>query len=483
MRQDKSAKKDKKPSFVVYSNPAKHRYVTNIVSNYLGDMDPVRLPIETKEKMMIDPIIHFGMGFNRAMICNREWWIECRDTGIKRALEENWRPCHDEIIDRASDAQIYGFLGFEKVWKIGDLQVEMEREDGSKWVKTYKDHLLIKKYKDLHPKRWEPQYSSKTDEYLGLKNYMDLEAGGRLIPAEKTFVHTVGKKWGNLAGTSRLKAAYSAWFASRALFMFTNRYFERKADPPIVAYVAPGKATDQDGKEVDILPYVVDQLNLLKNGDAIAIPNIIDEISHKQQTLIETLDIPERGDMFLDYIEYLDILKLRGIMVMERALIQGGGRGGGGSFASSDVYTETAKEFLQKDATDLCSSINNFILPQLIRYNFGQKYVERTPATFHFAGFKQVDKRLLGQMMTEIISREWTINGKKLTTAHMVDPVKMFRDLNIPYQSPQEAINRGAVVTTPSVGGPPKARNGSKVPEQRTREPKPGERMPTMPAK
>ena len=66
------------------------------------------------------------------------------------------------------------------------------------------------------------------------------------IPTNKSFIFTndKGESFGNLFGTSRLKAVYEVWYWWVALIQFMLRYYERKGSPPIIVRYPPGKSRD-----------------------------------------------------------------------------------------------------------------------------------------------------------------------------------------------------------------------------------------------
>lgn len=479
MREEQSVKGDKGPRYEVMSVGAYHQYATKILSGYLGQMDPSYLSWSTKKIMKRDPVISFGLNFNKAIIANQEWWIDCEDETISQALTENIRPCYGDLIERSLDAYEWGYMPFEKVWMKGPLQIKVKRENGTTWNKTFRDHILIKKFKDLNPELWAPMYDPSTDEYLGLWPTYVADQDSKNIPYYKTFIFTIGKEFGNLSGYSRLNYAYPAFYAWRAIYMFANHYMERKADPYFVGHAPPGEAVDENGAKVKNLRYMVDNMGRMRSGQPLVLPRVFNEISKKEEFAIDVLEAPERGEMFIDYLNYLDILKLRSLWIPEKALISGSGRTG--TFAESDVHTEIARSFLERDSKTFVKHVNVYILPQLIRYNFGVKAMRETPATLHVAGFRKTDKVLLGHMIKNIMEAQYEIQEKKITGAHLVDLETLFRDNGLPYQTPQEAVKSGA--TAESFEEVAKVQDDNRLPGGRTKQPKSTQRVPLMPGK
>jgi hypothetical protein len=246
-----------------------------------------------------------------------------------------------------------------------------------------------------------------------------------------------------------------------------------------VGYAPPGKSKDQNGNIVNNLQFMAGELDNMRGGHSVAIPNVFDETSKERLYDVKVLETPDRGEMFIDLMTYYDILKLRALWIAEKTLLSAGGRTG--TFAESEVQAEATMRLFEKEARNFDYHINTFVLPQLVMYNFGVEAMRKTPATFHTSGFRKVDKVLLGHIMRNILEAQREIEGKTIKNAHLVDIEKLYRENNIPYQNPQEAVKGGA---TADFGGFEKAQgaqDSAQVPGSRTKQPKDGERVSRMP--
>lgn len=83
-------------------------------------------------------------------------------------------------------------------------------------------------------------------------------------------------------------------------------------------------------------------------------------------------DATPRQPSFIDRLKYFDLLFARGLGITERSLFEGSSSG---SNAESSTHTDSSLVITQLKHEFLCNQINDQLVNQLIRLNFGDEYV------------------------------------------------------------------------------------------------------------
>jgi hypothetical protein len=160
---------------------------------------------------------------------------------------------------------------------------------------------------------------------------------GRRIDADKAFLYTHRLEHGNLYGISRLRPAYSYWRTKEIIYLFLNRYLERKGNPPVVVKYPPRVTPSDTGPQAD------------KNAKA-------------------DLEDDPRVAMFLEYIGHLNKMILRSLFVPDKVFTQDGEIG---SFALAKVHADIFLMSEEGLITDIEATVNEQVVKPLTDYNFG----------------------------------------------------------------------------------------------------------------
>ena len=419
-------------------------YVGGLARGLLGTYSPYAVSIETRKRMRLDPQIGLALAAIKAPVMGLAWRAESADPAVARFVEAALRPIWRSLVRSALNAVEFGFQAHEKVWQVADLVVEEPSPQGT-IVRTYHHAVTYRKVKDLDPASVVILADGRGN-FAGFKQ-LTTEV---VVPAEKAFVVTLGKEWGNLYGTARLDAAYEPWYWCRVTYASCNRYFERKGDPPIKGHAPAEVRLDEDGNEVNSLDEANAVIHSLRAGGTAVFPDERDEHGNPRWDFEFMLD-DKRADMFLDYIQHLEVMKLRALLVPERVLTQ---EGAAGSYALAQEHTDTFLRSEELLIQELLDHINRYLIPQLIFYNFGPS---APPVHVTTTGLSRSNRELMKELVLRLLDVErGSGSDRRADLASVIDAVKLLEELNLPVRGePQPAPqpSRPAAGPQPSQAG------------------------------
>jgi hypothetical protein len=126
--------------------------------------------------------------------------------------------------------------------------------------------------------------------------------------------------------------------------------------------------------------------------------------------------------MFLSYIEHLDVKKLRGLLVPERAVTQ---YAGSGSYAMARTHVDVFMQMEQALVDEYLDHLNRYVLPQIVLYNLGP----RAPAPMLRAkGLGEDNSEALRRVVERLFATE---DGAKAVTG-IVDVRKALEGIGVP---------------------------------------------------
>jgi len=386
-------------------------FITAVTAAYVGAYNPTQVGVEVKKRMRLDPQVALGLAAIKAPVMNvtrdGAWWIEGGSDEIRDLVSDLVRPMIRALFRSCLNAVEFGHQAHEKVW-------ELRTVPGGTFY-------AYRKLKDLEPGTFE-LFADENGRYAGLKQpHMD-----KPIPPAKTFVMTLNKEWGNLYGRGRLDACYEPWYWSSIIYLFANRYFERKADPVMKAYGPPEmRLNPETGAEEHALDSLNTTLASLRSSGSIALPDERDEHGNRRWDVEYLLD-DQRGEMFKSYLEHLDAKKLRALFVPERSLTQDGSVG---SHAAARQYADT---FLLMEAgllQDIVGQVNEFVIQPLVELNFGRAVDEGVRLAT--SGISRQNEEILADVLRLAVEAEKS-GGK---TAELIDRLKLLEQLNVPVRT------------------------------------------------
>jgi len=382
--------------------------VTRRTSGYAGGdfSRPGGVPFRILKKMRADPQIALALSAVKAPIVGASWWAVSRNEEAARFVEAALKPVWSEVIRTSLAAVDFGFQAAEKVWEIRDVEFDFAGSRRRRRAAVY--HKLC----DLDPEETTVAVNDRGD-FAGVRHQ------GAFLPSEKCFVMTLSKEWGNLYGRGRLDAAYEPWYWASVMYLFANRYFERKGDPAIIGRAPAEERVDSDGNRVRTLDEAARVISSLRSGGTAVFPDERDEHGNLRWEFDYLID-DKRADMFISYIEHLQVMKLRAVLVPERTMTQDAATG---SYAMASEHTET---FLRNEETllaEIVHHVNRYVVAPLVAFNFGPNVEVRVET----GGVRRKNETVLKEILFKVIDAE----SSGSSTARLVDAVKLLEQLNV----------------------------------------------------
>ena len=233
------------------------------VDRLLGVFNPMSIGVRHRLLMRLDPDISFGLAILRAPIINLQWSIESKDPIIREFVDSVMKRCYRQLATAGSNAIPFGNQIVEKVWGAQTEDVEvMDMATSAITEQTIENAWIYRRFKGIDPRTTELIIDEKKDDWIGVEQSifaMGRKEGTVKVGRDRAFLWSYRKEdvWGDLRGFLKLDEAYEPWWWSAATSLFANRYFERKADPPIKGR---GKKTiKKGGNEVDGFKFLQDQ--------------------------------------------------------------------------------------------------------------------------------------------------------------------------------------------------------------------------------
>lgn len=423
----------------------------NTMAKYIGDFNPDEIPLNTYDRMRWDGQLRLGMMTIKMPIMSRSFWVECEDKDIKafvyQNLKEIWRPYIKSVLT----ALDFGFAPHEKIWEIAENYRVVNTKDKIDYVGNF---IKYRSLKDLCQKTITVDYSDMM-KFRGMWQNKN-KANSAYIKADKAFIFTHDKEWGNIYGWSRLKPAYNYWYTYWVLDAWHERWLQKRGIPPIIVKYPIGKSqvatsgtTPSFKDNADIAR---DAAKSLQPDSIVTIPS--DELKTSSGKTgswsVETLVDNTRIDAFVEAKEALDVRKLRSILVPERAVTQDTSTG---SFKMAESHIWIMMESLKGLIGDIAEHTNQFLIPQLVEVNFGKN-----------APRAEIEIEEIGR---ELTSAMFEIYLGLVQSGKAYPGVKKIEELlNIPSETDDEKIDREA--REDKLGVPQKvSSNGMPAPEDK----------------
>jgi hypothetical protein len=414
------------PSFAELTRGG-NEWMQNTMAKYIGEYNPDEIPLLTYDKMRWDGQLRLGLMTIKLPIMARDFWVECEDKDIKTFVHQNlkeiWRPYIKSVLT----ALDYGFAPHEKIWQIAE---EYRVQSTEEKVDYTRDVIKYKSIKDLCQRTVSVDYNEKL-KFKGFYQNKNRQ-NEAYVPSEKAFVFTHDKEWGNIYGWSRLKPAYPYWYTYWILDAWHERWLQKRGIPPVVVKYPIGKTqtatsgttpTFKDNQEI-----ARDAAKSFQPDSIITLPS--DEIKTQSgktgEWSIDVLQDTTRIDAFVDAKEKLDVRKLRSILVPERAVTQDVGTG---SFRMAESHIWIMMESLKGLIGDIAEQTNEFIIPPLVKYNFGDKAPKATVT------IEEIGRELTASLFEIYLGMIQT--GKAHPSVKKIEKV-----LNVPAETEEEKKER-----------------------------------------
>lgn len=369
----------------------------------LDEFMPDRISLKTLHKMRRDPMIQLGLHFIKVPLINAKWEIvgpagrEVEADFIKWALDRVWM----KLMSNMLLALEFGYVGIVKKWAYERPPDELEI-----WSASV-DPVVPDDVFALYPQYIEPRFT-KGGKFNGI-TYHAFGEDPKEIPDEYClwFTNDLDPSFGNYYGFPRIGYGYPYWRSYWFRWLLYDRHFEQDADPPLVIWGPSGNYHDEEG---NIHWYRDEGLAVgesLRSGGTIYLPSTpyfdaqTDKPSQAKQWDAEFMYGGSNIEGFQSTFEYLDVMKLRSILVPEQALVEG--KGGTSSRNVAATYGAAFMESQTVLIEQIDRLVNWYFVDKIAEYNFGAK-----PGTFKkkTKSFLEENADLWGEIMKAVASTD-----------------------------------------------------------------------------
>jgi len=372
--------------------------------SYLGQPFNVNtIPLSKLEQMQRDPILAFGLMFIKVPLVRAPWYIKSEDPQRAAFIDNALRRIYGRLILSYTNCLAYGFSPIVKRFEtIKPDWTYIDKEDPDSknkpvWDDKNLDAIVWKPFLALNPRYASPKWKSNGDfngiEYTTLSsasvyNFLPPENNQKNIPVDWSLwaVNEKDSVFGSIYGYPRLGYAYRFWWSYWYKFGLADRAYEKWADPPVMVWHPNSDGIGTDGEDVDFGSAALVTAEKLRSGANVAMPTSIatagldEKGTHFKEWDITQLDSKADFDALDSMFKYLDIQKLRSMMVPEQALIEGNSSARNTAQAFGDIFQESQSVIM----SEIDDQINRYLIPQLLELNFGSGGASCTKITTGF---------------------------------------------------------------------------------------------------
>lgn len=359
-----------------------------------------KIPLSKLEQMRRDPMISFGLMFAKIPLIRAPWYIKSSDARRAAFIDASLRRIYGRLILAYCNSFDFGYSGIVKRFEYAENLdwTYIDKSSGSPeekpiWTDSAIKPLIWKPFVALPPRQVTPHWNS-SGEFAGI-DYVPTAPGafntnvGAMFPFERTKgrVADIPLDWalwatnekdsvfGSLWGYPRIGYAYRYWWSYWYKFGLADRAFEKWADPPvIVRHPSDDGLNPTTGESVNYSQEALALAEKIRSGANASLPSdavmgIDDRALNMRQWEIEQMTSETNFDALNQTFEYLDVQKLRSVMVPEQALVEG--KGGSSSRNVAEIFGDLFQESQAVTMQEIDDHINRFLIPQLLEANFG----------------------------------------------------------------------------------------------------------------
>lgn len=294
------------------------------------------------------------------MMHQLDWKIESSSEKVRKHCEENLRAMWTRLISAVSQSFWAGYSPNVLQW---------ENDMNGKTIQ-------LTKIKDLVPEDclvnwrevegWAPPGHTppKLKVYDGIKQF----GSNWPIPADNSFWYPLLKTNGDWYGRKLLRPAFTSWYFSIIMHLFSNRYFERFGEPLPIGRAPVDEEIEINGDTISGMDAMTNILTNLRNRGVVILPSdrSVMGTETKYDYSIEYLESQMRGADFERYMMRLDeeiSLSLFTPLLMLRTADVG-------SYNLGSQHVQVYSQMLNALAGDLAQYINEVILERMVNFNF-----------------------------------------------------------------------------------------------------------------
>lgn len=389
------------------------------LDDMIGKFNPENITLKQRKLMRRDPMIKLGLHYRKVPLINAPRRVECDDPQIKAFVEKNLERHFTRITVQMLLAYDWGYQPIVKMFK-PEIPTDWTYEDPVNhelkdvWPEKNIPAVVWDDFQALPPLGAEVVFTKDGQKFNGFKHQsfsptLDGSGGPLIVPPEYALwvTNERDESYGDWYGYPITGYVYRYWWSYWYRFLLADRHFEQDADPPLKIEYPPGSGPDPDDPNSEVDNYVI-ALKVgvnLRDGATIALPSDYYESPEGDRIArgakkwdAEFLRGGENMKAFQESFDYLDVLKLRGLMIPEQAILPV--TSGGGSLVTGlgDLLTES----LTIDLNWLLSIWNDDLIPQLVEQNF----VDAPPCKIVVENLREEDMGKLNELIGVIASQD-----------------------------------------------------------------------------
>lgn len=294
------------------------------------------------------------------MIHQLDWEIECENKKIRDFVTENVAGIWTQLVRAVSQSFWAGYSPNILQW---ENDITGKSVILTKILDLVPEECLInwKRVKGWAPPGFSPP---EIPIYDGIKRLGEAWP----IPSENTFWYPLLMENQDWFGRKLLRPAFTSWFFSILIHLFSNRYFERFGEPVPVGRAPYDDEIDIDGKKVAGRDVMVGILQNFRSRGVVVLPSERSAVGNNVQYDygIEYLESQMRGADFERYLMRLDeeiSLGLFTPLLMLRTADVG-------SYNLGTQHSHVYMQMLNAFAGDMKMYVDPYILSRMVDYNF-----------------------------------------------------------------------------------------------------------------
>jgi hypothetical protein len=371
----------------------------------------VRFTLGALKEMRDDAQIALGLALIKGPIYSaiNRVRFECDSPKVKAFIEEEFNRLWRGAVRSSLSAVEFGFAAHEKIWS----------QDA--------DGVHLDQIKDLDP-MWSVLLHDEDGDFAGIRwTPMPSFAIGTAfiqpvtVPAEKCFIFTHWKEFGNPYGRHRMTCAANFYRWGHALTLLMGQYAERCAIPPWKGWAPAEVRFDSRGAPIDCVREMQENLLTLKAGGVVTFPDERDDKGNPRWGAEIMGDKLAGMDMLLKAIQYCDTMKLRGMIIPDATATQKDV----GARSLSEAHQEIFMILEEQLLFDILDQFEQYLVPQMVLYNFGPTAPKVKLVS---DGLSEENKTRLSSLIEKLIAQPVTAE----LIAEAIDTVKVLQDGDVP---------------------------------------------------
>lgn len=338
----------------------KPRSTMPLISTFgtLPILSPLPAIYTTYREMRKDPTIALALNLGIAPIVAAEWSTEITDDAPEDAsdfIEGLFFPIREPFLETSlRGCWTFGWQPFEKIFKA---------EEG---------RIVLQKLKPLIQDITDIRVEKETGAFQGFKQ------GELEVPLANSLLinrDVEGTQWHGTSLLENARAIYNEWREANA---GAARYDKRIAGAHFVLYYPVGTSKDVMGAERQNDEIAKEILSALEASGSVAIPTMIsgyaanlnEQVEGKYGWRIEIMeDKAPRQPTFIERLRYLDVLKVRALLLPERAIMEGEH----GTKAEAGEHINLALTHAELVHRHITRLLNWHCVDQLLALNWGEQ--------------------------------------------------------------------------------------------------------------